>query len=95
MIKWGTCYNCGGYAYVEIDEPEPGCDDLTFAEHEQGAQEALDRGDQCALLYFMSFCFHQQRAVPPWALKRFCDAVTKAWEFEIKSWDCRPSALVG
>jgi hypothetical protein len=72
---------------VEIDEPEPHCDDLTFAEYEQGALEALRQGYQQALIYFINFCFQQGRGVPSWAQEMFSAAVVKALEFEIKSWD--------
>jgi hypothetical protein len=87
-MRWGTCTSCGGWAYVE-DEPSPesGCDDLTFAEHEQGAREAFDQGNKDALLHFISFCFLQRRDVPEWAQEKFRDAVARAKDFEIKSWD--------
>jgi hypothetical protein len=84
------CHKCYDYAFVDENElqsaPETHCDDLTFAEHEQSALEALERGDQCALLYFMRFCFDQGRDVPAWAKERFSSAVERALDYEIKSW---------
>ena len=86
MTGW-PCWCCGALPYDPPRREETGCCDLTFAEHERSALEKLGRGDQGALLHFISWCFLQRRDVPAWAQEKLRDATSKALTFQIKSWD--------